>query len=208
MIPTAESETMPRRSAESSAGGVVSLNRKVDPAIVFVCALGSRLWDADGNEYIDYHAAFAPHLLGHNDPEVNAAVKQALDTDQSLMGTGTTPWEGRLAELICRCVPSAERVQITNTGSEATYHAMRLARAWTGREHLIVMQGGYNGWHDEVACNVMTPLGKIGPRVSPGEYPYVPMSAGVSSDVAGKVHVVNFNDLASAEWVMQTYPVA
>jgi glutamate-1-semialdehyde 2,1-aminomutase len=196
------------RNSRFFPGGVASLNRKADPEIAFVRAHGSRMWDADGNAYIDYHAAFAPHLLGHNHPEVNAAVKAALDADQSLMGTGTTPWEGRLAELIYRCVPSAERVQITNTGSEATYHAMRLARAWTGREHLIVMQGGYNGWHDEVACNVMTPLGKIGPRVSPGEYPYVPMSAGVSSDVAGKVHVVNFNDLASVEWVMQTYPVA
>ena len=71
MIRTAESETIARRSAESIAGGVVSLNRKVDPAIVFVRAQGSRLWDADGNEYIDYHAAFAPHLLGHNDPGVN-----------------------------------------------------------------------------------------------------------------------------------------
>ena len=57
---TVESETIARRSAESIAGGVVSLNRKVDPPIVFVRAQGSRLWDADSNEYIDYHAAFAP----------------------------------------------------------------------------------------------------------------------------------------------------
>ncbi|MCS6776561.1 MAG: aspartate aminotransferase family protein [Chloroherpetonaceae bacterium] len=189
-------------------GGVASLNRKTTPEIAFVRAQGSRIWDADGNEYIDYHAAFAPHLLGHNHPEINAAVIQSLQRAESLMGTGTTPWEGELAQLICQCVPSAERVQITNTGSEATYHAMRLARAWTGKQHVIVMQGGYNGWHDEVACNVMTPLEHIGPRVSPGEYPYVPMSAGTSDDVPGKVHVVNFNDLPSVEWVLQRYPVA
>ena len=189
-------------------GGTASLNRKAIPEIAFVRAQGSRMWDVDGNAYLDYHAAFAPFLLGHNDPQVNAAVKRSLETQESLMGTGTTPWEGRLAELICQCVPNVERVQITNTGSEANYHVMRLARAWTGREHIIVMQGGYNGWHDEVACNVMTPLDKIGPRVQPGEYPYIPMSAGTSSDMPNKVHILNFNDLESVEWAMETYPVA
>ncbi|HZO87804.1 MAG TPA: aspartate aminotransferase family protein [Chthonomonadaceae bacterium] len=203
-----ESVRLFERNSRYLPGGVASLNRKTVPEIAFVRAHGSRMWDADGNEYIDYHAAFAPFLLGHNDPEVNAAVRRSLDADESLMGTGTTPWEGRLAELICHCVPSAERVQITNTGSEATYHAMRLARAWTGRQHIIVMQGGYNGWHDEVACNVMTPLEQIGPRVRRGEYPYVPMSAGTSDDAPNKVHVLNFNDLDSAAWAMETYPIA
>ena len=84
-----------------------------------------------------------------------------------------------------RAVPAlradARPVQITCTGSEATYHALRLARAFTGRDHIVVMQGGYNGWHDEVACNVMTPLEQIGPRVSRGEYPFVPLSAGMPS---------------------------
>ena len=86
-----QSESLARRSADSIAGGVVSLNRKVDPAIVFVRAAGSRLWDADGNEYIDYHAAFAPHLLGHNDPGVNAAVREAMEGGWSLVGSGPTP---------------------------------------------------------------------------------------------------------------------
>ncbi|HEV2473248.1 MAG TPA: aminotransferase class III-fold pyridoxal phosphate-dependent enzyme, partial [Chthonomonadales bacterium] len=142
------------------------------------------------------------------DPEVNAAVTRSLERGESLFGAGTTPWEGRLAELICRCVPSADQAQITNTGSEASYHAMRLARAATGRQDILVMQGGYNGWHDEVACNVMTPLSAIGERVSPGEYPYVPMSAGVSSATAGSVHVINFNDLESAERVLEQRTVA
>src|SRR6059036_2688439 len=113
----AQSETLARRSADSIAGGVVSLNRKVDPAIVFVRAEGSRLWDADGNEYIDYHAAFAPFILGHNDPDVNAAVKRVLDSGVTLMGSGTTELEGRLAELIVKSVPSVKALQITNTGS-------------------------------------------------------------------------------------------
>src|SRR6188474_1189645 len=80
------------------AGGVVSLNRKVEPAIAFVRGQGSRVWDADGNEYVDYHAAFAPHLLGHNDAGVNQAVRRAMDEGWSLMGSGTTPWEVRLAD--------------------------------------------------------------------------------------------------------------
>src|SRR5262249_49484497 len=77
-----------------------------------------------------------------------------------------------------------------------------------GREHIVVMQGGYNGWHDDVACNVMTPLEQIGPRVSPGEYPFVPMSAGMPGGVVDRVHVINFNDLASVEWAFREYAVA
>jgi glutamate-1-semialdehyde 2,1-aminomutase len=189
-------------------GGVVSLNRKVEPEIAFVRGKGACLWDADGNRYIDYHAGFAPYLLGHADPDVEAAVRRAMDEGWTLAGSGTTPWEGRAAELLVQCVTSLEKVQLTNTGSEATYHALRLARAYTGRDHIVVMQGGYNGWHDEVACNVMTPLEQIGPRRSPGEYPFVPLSAGMPSGVAERVHVVGFNDLESVAWAFQTYPVA
>lgn len=189
-------------------GGTVSLNRKVTPEIAFVRGCGAYLFDADGNRYIDYHAGFAPYLLGHADPDVEQAVAQAIQEGWTLAGTGTTPWEGRAAELICQCVPNLEKVQFTTTGSEATYHALRLSRAYTGRDHVVVMQGSYNGWHDEVACNVMTPLAKIGPRVSKGEYPFIPMSAGLPSDVEKRVHVLNFNDLEAVEWAFQTYPVA
>jgi glutamate-1-semialdehyde 2,1-aminomutase len=204
----AQSETLARRSADSIAGGVVSLNRKVDPAIVFVRAQGSRLWDADGNEYIDYHAAFAPHILGHNDPGVNGAVKEAMDRGWSLVGSGPTPWELRLAELLRRAVPAMESVQLANTGSEGTAHAIRLSRAWTGREDIILTLGGYNGWHNDVARTVMPPLSDIGPRVSPGEYKFLPLSAGIPRDVIRRVHVVNYNDLDSVEHVMRLHPAA
>jgi glutamate-1-semialdehyde 2,1-aminomutase len=189
-------------------GGVVSLNRLVQPEIAFVRGRGSRVWDVDGNEYIDYHAGFAPYLLGHNDPDVNAAVRRVLDDELTLMGSGTNPWEGRLAELIVRHVPSVEQVQITNTGSEATFHAVRLARAHTGRDGVILMQGGYNGWHNDVAHNVMTPLAVLGPRVSPGEYPLAPLSAGMPRHQTADVHVVNFNDLDSVEYVARRQPIA
>jgi glutamate-1-semialdehyde 2,1-aminomutase len=189
-------------------GGVVSTNRATQPEIVFVKGDGAYLWDADGNRYIDYHAAFAPHILGHNHPAVTAAVEQALRDGHSLYGSGTTRMEGELAELVCACAPWCESVQFLNTGSEATYQAIRCARAVTGRDHVIVMQGGYNGWHNDVACNLMTPLDQLGPRASPGEYPFHAISAGIPEAHAALVHPVNFNDLASIEWVCDRYPVA
>ncbi len=203
-----KSEALARRSAASIAGGVVSLNRKTDPLMAFVRALGSRLWDADGNEYIDYHAAFAPHILGHNDPEVNGAVRDALERAWSLMGSGTTPWEADLAELLREVVPTLDLVQLTNTGSEATAHAIRLSRGFTGREDIILTNGGYNGWHNDVARAVMPPLTEIGPRVTAGEYAFLPSSAGIPAGVKNRVHVVNFNDLESVEAVMKKVPIA
>jgi glutamate-1-semialdehyde 2,1-aminomutase len=131
-----------------------------------------------------------------------------LDDGDSLYGAGTTQREGKLAELICRNVPGIDSVQLLNTGSEATYQAIRVARAATGRDHVIVMQGGYNGWHNDVACNLMTPLATVGPRVSPGEYPFCAISAGIPKEHQVLVHPVNFNDLESVEWVCRKYNVA
>jgi glutamate-1-semialdehyde 2,1-aminomutase len=131
-------------------GGVVSTNRAANPEIVFVKGEGAYLWDAEGSRYIDYHAAFAPHFLGHNDPHVTEAVCRVL-ADGAVSGSGTTMLEGRLAELVCRHVPAIEAVQFLNTGSEASYQAIRLARAITTRDHIIV-QGGYNGWHNDVSA--------------------------------------------------------
>src|SRR5262245_61309031 len=127
-----------RKNREFIPGGVVSVNRAIQPEIVFVKGQGAYLWDAEGNRYIDYHAAFAPHFLGHNHPEVTEAVIRVLREGASLYGTGTTQLEGRLAELICQNVPCVESIQLLNTGSEATYQAIRLARAATGRDHVIV----------------------------------------------------------------------
>ena len=190
------------------AGGVVSLNRKVDPSIIFKRGKGSKIYDISGQEYIDYHAAFAPHLLGHNNDIVNNAVINAIQSEWSLFGTGTNELEIKLCSLICEMISSVELVQITNTGSEATAHAVRLARAYTGREDIIVMMGGYNGWHNEVARQVTPSLKQAGKRRSPGEYAFIPLSAGIPEMTRRKVHVVNFNDLDSVEYVMKKYPVA
>ena len=205
---TTESKAIAERNRRVLPGGVSSINRRVEPELAFVRGAGAYLWDADGNKYTDYHAGFAPYLLGHSHPEIDGAVVRAIRDGATLAGTGPAPWEGRAAELLLKCVPTLDAVQLTCTGSEATYHALRLSRAFTGNDHVVVMQGGYNGWHDEVACNVMTPLDKLGPRTAAGEYPFVPMSAGMPGGIKDRVHVVEFNDLDSVARVFETYPVA
>ena len=201
------SDRILRENVERIPGGASSLNRVANPNIVFVKGAGSRLLDADGNEYVDYHGAFAAQLLGYNHPEVLGAVQQALSKVSDLFGAGPTEIEGELARLICSHVPWLEQLVFLNSGSEATAQAIRLARAATGRDHLIVMQGGYNGWHNDVACNLMTPLAALGPRRSPGEYEVHPISAGIPAGQRGLVHPVNFNDAESVRWVCERYPV-
>lgn len=196
------------RNKKFIPGGVVSVNRATRAEIVFTKGSGAHIWDAEGNRCIDCHAAFAPYILGHNDPYVSEAVTAAIKNGQSSFGTGTTEWEGRLAELICENIPWVESVQFLNTGSEATYQAVRLARAVTGRGHIIVIQGGYNGWHNDVSCNLMTPLEQLGPRISPGEYPYFPISSGIPANHQALVHPINFNDLQSVKYVCDKYQVA
>lgn len=190
------------------AGGVVSLNRKVDPNIIFRKGKGSKIYDINGKEYIDYHAAFAPYLLGHNYSPVNDAVIEILRQEWSLIGSGTNELEIKLAKLLCGAVSSLQLIQLTNTGSEATAHAIRLARAYTNREDIILIIGGYNGWHNEVSRAVMPSLAQLGSRVSPGEYPFIPLSAGIPDNTKRRVHLINFNDMDSVDYIMKRYPVA
>jgi len=189
-------------------GGVSSINRIIDPPIAFVKGDGAYLWDIDGKRYVDYHAAFAPYFLGHNFAPVNEAVIEVLRSGESLYGAGPTVLEGRLAQLLCTNIEALDKVCLQNTGSEATSLAIRLSRAITGRHHFIVVQGGYNGNHDELACNVFNTLADIGPRVSPGEYPLRPNGAGTTIATNHFVHPINFNDLESVRYVCRRYPVA
>ncbi|HEY6483348.1 MAG TPA: aminotransferase class III-fold pyridoxal phosphate-dependent enzyme [Steroidobacteraceae bacterium] len=189
-------------------GGISSANRIIEPPIAFAKGQGAYLWDLDGKRYIDYHAGFAPYFLGHNFQPVNQAAVAAVNGGDSLFGAGFSAMEGQLAELLCRRIGGAlEKVVLLNTGSEATSFAIRLSRAITQRKHFIVMQGGYNGNHDELACNVFNSISEIGPRVSPGEYPLRPLGAGTTIADTGFVHVVNFNDLESVRYVCRRYPV-
>ena len=189
------------------AGGVVSLNRKVTPNIIFTKGKGSKIYDITGKEYIDYHAAFAPYLLGHNFSKVNEAVIEVMKSEWSLIGSGSNQLEIKLAKLLCESVPSLELVQITNTGSEATAHAIRLARAWTNREDIILTLGGYNGWHNEVARAVSPGLEQIGPGI-PRANIHLLLHPQAYRNPQEKAHIVNFNDLDSVEYVLKNYPVA
>ena len=113
-------------------------------------AQGSRIWDVDGNEYVDFHNSFGAVLLGHNDPRINRAVIRAMD-EHGVSFSAANPLEVELAERLVGMIPSAERVVFSCTGTEATYHAIRLARGFTGRERILKFEGNYHGWHDYVA---------------------------------------------------------
>lgn len=178
-------ESIMDRARQVIPGGVNSTNRQLDWPIVTTQTDGAYFTDADGTRYLDYHAAFGPLVLGHNHPRVNAAAQKAMST-LDLMGVGVTEQEIELAETITRHVPGADRVLLTNSGSEATYASLRLARAATGREHIIKFQGTYHGWHDAVLMNVITPAEKVGHRD--------PLSPGMLSDTVEKTIVLPFND--------------
>jgi glutamate-1-semialdehyde 2,1-aminomutase len=190
-------------------GGLASLNRKADPVIAFVRAKGPRMWDVDGHEYIDYHAGFAPYILGHNDDDLNSAVIKAMQDGLSNYGSGPTAEEGELARLFLKAVSHADKVQFFNTGSEATSQAIRVARAWTGRSQIIKMQGGYNGHHNAVATNLMSSREQLGgKRIVGDEYPHVPITAGIPPEEQALTRIVPFNDLDAVERVAKKYPIA
>jgi glutamate-1-semialdehyde 2,1-aminomutase len=107
-------------------------------------AQGSRLWDADGNEYIDFVSSLAAVTLGYNDPDVTAAVREQLN--KGVIFSLPTELEMQVAELLVEMVPSAERVRFGKNGSDATAGAVRVARAFTGRDRVAVC--GYHGWQD------------------------------------------------------------
>jgi glutamate-1-semialdehyde 2,1-aminomutase len=121
-------------------GGVNSAARRILPPLVFRRAEGAILTDVDGNQYIDYHAGFGPAILGHNHPHVNRRVAEALGSC-GLPGASVTELEIELARKICQHVPSAEKVLFSTSGSQATFHAIRVAHALTGRKKIIKFQG-------------------------------------------------------------------
>jgi len=133
-------------------GGVTSAARKMTPPLVFREGQGAYLVDVDGNRYLDYHAAFGPVLLGHNHPEVNGRVAETL-LSAPLSGAGVTELEIEVARKIHQHVPCAKKVQLCGSGSEAVFHAVRVARAFTGRPKLIKFDGCYHGTYDSVLAN-------------------------------------------------------
>jgi glutamate-1-semialdehyde 2,1-aminomutase len=165
---------------------VNSNNRSLPWPLVPTAAGGAYFTDADGRQFLDYHAAFGPIMLGHCHPRVNAAVHESIDRID-LMGAGVTQGEIMLGEAIQELVPSAERVVLANSGSEATYGALRVARAVTGRHKIVKFQGAYHGWHDAVLLNVISRAENVG-RPDP-------LSLGMVAEVVANTLVLPFNDV-------------
>ncbi len=186
------------RSRRVIPGGVNSGQRRVPGLedLVIVETSGATFTTADGETFTDYHAAFGPPLLGHNDPDVDeAAAAAARRVD--LMGVGVTDLEIELAEKIVGLFPSFDRVLLTATGSEATFHAVRVARAATGRRGLIKFQGCYHGWHDSVAMNVISRREKVGGKD--------PLSDGILDEVVDATLVARFNDLDDVRQLVEAH---
>lgn len=185
-VQVSRSQLLFEQAASYIPGGVSSANRLVEPNLVFTRAQGAYLYDADGKRYIDYHAAFGPPVLGHCHPAVSQRVGQTM-SEIDLVGIGATELEILLAQKIVAYIPCAEKVMFCNSGSEATFSALRLARAVTGRRKIIKFQGCYHGWHDAVLMNVITPADKMGQKH--------PLSAGMTPEVVDDTLVLPFNDV-------------
>ncbi len=118
-----------------------------DPGIIIRDGKGSRVWDEDGTEYIDYLIGSGPMLLGHGHPEVLEAVFEQLPKGMTFFANNARGIE--LAEEICRAAACAEQVRYVSSGGEADMYAMRLARAFTGRDKIMKFEGGYHGMSSE-----------------------------------------------------------
>lgn len=154
---------------------------------VFEKARGAHVWDQDGKRYIDHLNAWGPIVLGHCDPRVNEAVQQAISTCD-LTGVGPQPGEARLAERICEVMPSAQKVVFCTSGTDATMHAVHIARAATGRRKLLKFHGSYHGWSDHVA------VGSSRKDLTPGSTLNTPNGGGLHPELVADVVVVEWND--------------
>lgn len=184
----AKSRALLEHASVVTPGGVNTARRKIDPPMCLRRGQGAYVEDLDGNRYIDFHAAYGAILLGHCDPTVNDRVKSAIET-QVLFGVGTTELEVQVAEKIVEHVPCAEQAVMCGSGSEATFHAIRLARAATGRQKILKFQGLYHGFHDYVLRNVISAPEQIGKRD--------PASAGMLEAAVDATIVCRYNDSES-----------
>jgi glutamate-1-semialdehyde 2,1-aminomutase len=154
---------------------------------------GSRIWDADGNPYIDYVGSWGPLILGHADPEVVKAVQDAAAQGTSF-GTPTR-METELARLITESVPSMDRVRMANSGTEATMSAIRLARGYTNRDKIVKFEGNYHGHVDSLLVKAGSGALSLG----------IPKSPGVPADLAQHTITVDFNDLEAVKAVFEDH---
>lgn len=156
-----------------------------DPSVIIARGEGSRVWDSDGTEYVDYLIGSGPMLLGHNHPEVVEAVAEQLG--QGMTFFATNPKGIELAEVICAAVACADQLRFVSTGGEADMFAMRLARAFTGRDLIVKFEGAYHGMSDEGQMSLKPSRLLNFPTAEPD-------SAGILSGVRDSVLIAPWND--------------
>jgi glutamate-1-semialdehyde 2,1-aminomutase len=180
-----------QRAARVFPGGVLGSHRN-GPGLEFVVreARGAHLWDVSGRRYLDYLLGSGPMLLGHAHPAVVAAVERQLARGSTYMLLNEPIIE--LAEELARAVPCAEQVRFTSSGSEATFFALRVARAFRGRDKVLKFEGGFHGTHDYALMSVSPRTPKAFPAA-------VPDTAGVPGVLENEVLVAPYNDLATVE---------
>jgi glutamate-1-semialdehyde 2,1-aminomutase len=178
------------------AGGVSTIMRAdARPfPLYFERGQGSRITDVDGNEYVDYTLAFGPLILGHSHPRVLAAVREQLERGQTYGAQHRL--EPLVAQQVHDCVPCAEMVVFSNTGSEAIQVALRIARAATGRVRFVKFEGHYHGWMDNVLVSYRATEEQMGPRDAPRP---VPTTRGQNPAALEEAIVLPWNDLDLVE---------
>jgi glutamate-1-semialdehyde 2,1-aminomutase len=179
------------RAKQYLAGGVSAstrVNRALGHPLYIDRAEGCRVWDLDGKEYIDLCCSHGATLLGHGDTRVRRAVEAALARG------GACSYENELhadlARLLCETVPCLERVRFTGSGTEATLHCLRLARAFTNRPKLLKFEGNFHGYHDQVMYAIGTPADRLGPEEAPTVFPG---STGMPEGLDRQLVVVPYN---------------
>jgi glutamate-1-semialdehyde 2,1-aminomutase len=177
------------RAVRSMPLGVASSFQANDPYPLYVReGKGSKVWDVDGNEYVDFHGGFGTMVVGHAHPKVVEAVERAARSGTHFAVTTQTTIA--LAEELCRRF-RLDRVRFANSGTEATMEAIRLARAATGRDMVAKIEGSYHGHHDAVMFSVVPNADAMGGRETPAS---TPMSRGIPRTTSKDTVVVPFND--------------
>ncbi|MBI4253847.1 MAG: aspartate aminotransferase family protein [Candidatus Rokubacteria bacterium] len=195
---TARSRALHEEALAVMPGGNSRTTTFFDPYPFYAArGQGAHIWDADGNDRLDFNGNYTSLILGHAPPDVVKAAQQAIESGLSF--PGPTEWEVRLAEMLTRRVPSVEQVRFTNSGTEATMNAVRLARAFTGRPKIAKFEGAYHGTHDWVLVSVAPDPKTAGNRRRPKP---VPASAGVPPAVLKHTVVLPWNDAEACEQIL------